>query len=937
MKKIMKLFLIVAAAAMTFVSCQKNEFDTPIKKEVQFTINAGIAQTKTVITDNGDKTYTPSWTNGDKIGLFFTEPTSEVSKVDAVFENQAESGEVAQFSGTASVAESGTFYAFYPSSAFGKHYGDGTIRLDLSILQKPTSTSYDPAYDILVAKPCEYVVEEGNAVIDDLYFTRLMSVLRVNLNGDFAQGEIVESLSISVEGVDIAGNAVVDYKTAEIVKWNNGSAAKNVVTADYSGEDKISIAGTNNSSYLIVAPVTIPEGTNITFEINTKKYVITKTVAAPSDMTFFAGNVSVINLTILEENCEAVDTSIDYSGEYFIAGKEGEAWYAAKKYLSGNYLSVSPLEFDEESIVETEGLADCYMTITKVVGGDYDGMYTIVDAGGKYLSPSSSSSNNMKAVESTSDNTYWTISKVDETGTYSMVATKSEYSRKDMRFNYNQGSNPRVSCYDGSKTSQPYLTLFSTELVKTDPTPKIVVTETEQSIGAEGGELTFAYTLKNLDGKAVTVDEASDFLSADAADGTVTVTVDANETTEAREATITLTCGSAEDVTLTVTQEGQVVVDSSLDGKYWIYEPTSKIVMAPIAESAASDRPENGNAEVENEVVSSFEKYAFDFTFDEEKNAYTIQDSYGRYIHSGYYNGNPSAFVYASASLPEGESGYWGISKSEDKYVIVNKDTNYELAYDSSYSNWSLYAADHGKAYPTLVKADNPLSVELSSISVSGQKTSFTVGDAFEFDGTVTATYNDGSTKTVTPTSVSTPDMTEGKHDVTVTYVENNVSKSVEYTITVNAAGGNEGESVVKGAAYTYSFTAKQFTANGEKALGNLNWILAGDGGYWGYDGTKGQQLGSGNKPYKSMTFSTSGYEGGVEKIVINTSGASSINATFTVTVNGVQYGASTKLTTSATEYTFEVNDADMQAGDIVFTYSQTSSKAIYIKSIAIN
>ena len=85
------------------------------------------------------------------------------------------------------------------------------------------------------------------------------------------------------------------------------------------------------------------------------------------------------------------------------------------------------------------------------------------------------------------------------------------------------------------------------------------------------------------------------------------------------------------------------------------------------------------------------------------------------------------------------------------------------------------------------------------------------------------------------------------------------------------------------------------------------------------------------------MTLATSGYEGGVKKIVINTSGAASINATFTVTVNGVQYGAATKLTTSATTYTFEVDEADMQAGDIVFTYTQTSSKAIYIKSIAIN
>ena len=61
MKKIMKPFVLVAAAAMALASCQKNEIDGPVNDGVQFTINAGIAETKTVITDNGNGIYTPSW------------------------------------------------------------------------------------------------------------------------------------------------------------------------------------------------------------------------------------------------------------------------------------------------------------------------------------------------------------------------------------------------------------------------------------------------------------------------------------------------------------------------------------------------------------------------------------------------------------------------------------------------------------------------------------------------------------------------------------------------------------------------------------------------------------------------------------------------------------------------------------------------------------
>ena len=134
------------------------------------------------------------------------------------------------------------------------------------------------------------------------------------------------------------------------------------------------------------------------------------------------------------------------------------------------------------------------------------------------------------------------------------------------------------------------------------------------------------------------------------------------------------------------------------------------------------------------------------------------------------------------------------------------------------------------------------------------------------------------------------------------------------------------------GGEYSYTFTSKQFSANGTKTLNGVNWTLTGNGGYWGYDATKGQQFGSGSKPYKSLTLTTSGIEGTIKEITINTSGASSINASFTVFVGGTQYGSSTKLTTSATSYTF----TGSSSGEIEFAYTQSSSKAIYIKSISV-
>lgn len=126
-----------------------------------------------------------------------------------------------------------------------------------------------------------------------------------------------------------------------------------------------------------------------------------------------------------------------------------------------------------------------------------------------------------------------------------------------------------------------------------------------------------------------------------------------------------------------------------------------------------------------------------------------------------------------------------------------------------------------------------------------------------------------------------------------------------------------------KAEEYSYTFTSKQFSSNGTKTLNNVSWTLSGDGNYFGYDGTKGQQFGSGSKPYKSMTLSTSDIPGTITKITINTCGASSTNAKLTVTVGDIKL-ESKSLTSTATAYTFENVNA---SGEIKLLYSQLHQK----------
>ena len=704
MKKIFNVFVLVAAAAMTLASCQKNEMTAPEKQEALFTINSGL-NSKTVITEttDGNKTvYKPSWDGTEKLGILFSKPASD-KDVAIVFENQAEAGALASFQGSASVTENGTFYAFCPADAFKRGYAEGDARLDLKTEQKPTATSFDPSCDILVAKPYDYTVTNGEVVVENLEFARIMSVLRINLKSDFAdvQNEFVESVSFTADGVKLAGYARIFMEKPDFTgNWASSGDQYCTVTAKYDSE-LVSIAGEQNSVYLVVAPVEIPAGKELTFAIKTKNYNITKTVTAPEEMKFTAGKVGVIDLSVKSENCEEIDTSVDYSGEYLIAGKEGEKWYAAKKYSSGNYLAVSEIAFDGENIAETETITDHYMTVQKVSGGDYDGMYTIVDADGKYLSTSSSSSNNMKAVSSTSANTYWTITRDDAKGTYSIVASKSEYEKNDMRFNYNNGTNPRVSCY-GSASSQPYLTLFSTLLVKPDTTPRINVEKTEYAADAAATSLQFTYTTKNITGNvtaSVKSNPTMKNVSAEANAGTVTVNFDANTEASEKTATIVLSYEGAESVNVVITQDAAgatkqyyvkvTTAPTDWSGTYLLVCESKGKALSGISTTSTKYGIGSDVTVADNKIEAAEDLVSWQVVITK---ATTTSDAYlmafnGSYLY--WSSGNS-----LTTDKNDSENSNWKISVSDGNASIVNvKDDSRKIVWNASSPRFACYTS----------------------------------------------------------------------------------------------------------------------------------------------------------------------------------------------------------------------------------------------------
>jgi hypothetical protein len=140
---------------------------------------------------------------------------------------------------------------------------------------------------------------------------------------------------------------------------------------------------------------------------------------------------------------------------------------------------------------------------------------------------------------------------------------------------------------------------------------------------------------------------------------------------------------------------------------------------------------------------------------------------------------------------------------------------------------------------------------------------------------------------------------------------------------------------------YSYAFSSKVWSAYGNQTLNSVVWTAAGTSTtYFGYDTnntpSKGQQFGSSGSPASTLSLTTSGIVGTITSLKINTCGASSIAGTVSVSVGGTAFTSgsltSKTLTSTATDYTFTGSGT----GNIVISWNQTSSKALYIKSIDI-
>lgn len=468
MKNLLKSLALVAVSALAVVSCQKDELASQNDGEgVFFSLRTGDAGKTYIVAGEGEDAgkYLPKWNKGDQVKVFFGDPDGTNNTPYGPLTNQNEDGQTADFQGTITgyeVPGEGDLYAFYPASSFKQVYATG-VGLELPVLQNPTASSFDPAADILVSKKTTFLYDsDENYWFAEPQFARIPAILKINVfSSSFepVQGDVISKFTVESSSNEIAGRLVVDF-AEELGKVNKVNSPSKSVSAVYDTERYISVGtaatSTNCSVFLLVNAGEFAAGSTLTFKgvgatYNIKKVINIDEVVEKTGKPFVLtpGNLTEINLSLAEENCE-IPTESDWklvkNVNDLAAGDLIEIGCSSKKAAAGALYSSSNKYFTKVSATFSEDgeTMDSDDAAILVLGGNAtDGWSLTLD--GKQVGYS--------GTDLALNDELWTIS-ITETGV-ATIAEKKTPSNK-MRYNSNSGQERFKPYSSGQQDVQIY-------------------------------------------------------------------------------------------------------------------------------------------------------------------------------------------------------------------------------------------------------------------------------------------------------------------------------------------------------------------------------------------------------------------------------------------------------------------------------------------------
>lgn len=538
MKKVFKSLFVIVAAMITFAGCAKQEIDAPATSEtktVQFFAES--IETKTAFGTPDGKTYPTLWTANDKavkLSLNYASPKDADIEVSDDFITASFTAEITDDESGAYV-----FYAMSPASAYNSfHANNKYLSANISTTQTPLANSVDEKAQVLYAVSEQFDEMPSSVSLNFKHFTAYGKLSFVNLNLDDAT---VTSVTIT-SSVDFAG------------RWNymveSGAFQEN------SGSSEITLSTSNTENlWFACAPVDMNNQT-LTFTVNTDKGPLSKTVTL-TNKKFEAGKIATMKVdmagiefaesVVYELVTDPSDLTVD--SEIIIVAADSDV--ALSTTQNNNNRGQAGVTKYGDTISDPGSTVQ----VITIEDGTKDGTVAF-NVGNGYLYAASSSSNHLKTETTLSDNSSWTVSIADGVAT---IIAQGTNTRNTMQYNQ---TNSLFSCY--ASASQKAVSIYKRQGSGTVKENYLEVST--NAIEVEADATTASFTVSSdLEWTA-----SSDNATVSTVGNTVSVSFDANEDTEEKTYTVTVSASGVESQVVTITQAAYV--DPSIVEKKTIAE-----------------------------------------------------------------------------------------------------------------------------------------------------------------------------------------------------------------------------------------------------------------------------------------------------------------------------------------------------------------------------
>ena len=372
--KLLRYMLISAIVLMAAVACHDGSTSDVSHDDVRLITLVAEGDTRTSLdAERG----VVCWSEGDRVAVVENGRNVSVSE-DAVIDDSGRASFTARFESNL-LDKFFTYDAIYPAESVNVASLNGdVIEYALPAVQYPSSSSFDPAADILISQRERHLLQPSMLA---MRFKRMVAIGELRLEG--LEGAMVERVSITVEGATLAGVNSVDLSSGEVVGYGVKDASQ-CITVEYAEPQSV-----DAPIYFVCNPLQLASGDSFVVDVVCQEgsYQRSVTLAEGRELRFERGAITHFAVRMTEDKPVKPEPPVgDFAaGNYFIVAN-GEMMAAYKS--SGFFQSVS---YDEENSSDA------------VWSFDYDAeseAYTIHTSAGKYVAINTSRKPLMKDSES---------------------------------------------------------------------------------------------------------------------------------------------------------------------------------------------------------------------------------------------------------------------------------------------------------------------------------------------------------------------------------------------------------------------------------------------------------------------------------------------------------------------------------------------------------